>query len=197
MKGASQKKRGPNRWLPLIVLLAVLWSAPDAFAQGDPDLAAFQTAATITYNDDQLMLVSAMASIEPATTQGEYWLSLNFYSFTPMADDLPGIELGNVRSMDDRLAVLPIDDFNHGHALLKLTLDKDFKVTQVDASMPGHACTLSDEATQAFASNTWLTGNQFRVKVSGSYSCQPPDPADPEIFGVSLDFESQVFRVRK
>jgi hypothetical protein len=155
--------------LPLaaIALAGSSLSTPDSFS----------TTAKFAVNQDHLSLSSAIATIEPRPgAPGYSWVQINFYSFPPAADDLPGIAKGNVASMDrkwEKLSDRHDNSYNVSNAVIQLSVDKDYKVWQVDMAVPGHTCTIApfEKNVTSFLQDYRFDGKNLRLKSTGSYVC--------------------------
>jgi len=64
-------------------------------------------------------------------------------------------------------------EYNRSRAVLQLTVDNDDKVSQVDLSVPGHACTVAStpQELNAFAQRYAFDGKQLSLAAKGAYVC--------------------------
>jgi hypothetical protein len=140
------------------------------------DSSTFTTNATFSVDKDAMSLSTAVATLEPRLgAPGYSWLKIHFYSFPLAAEDIAGALKGSVASMDKKVNVKASNpaDYNHSNATIQLAVDKDFKVWQVDMSVPGHACTIAPyEADVAkFLQDYQFDGKKIRLRSKGSYTC--------------------------
>ena len=149
---------------------------PAVAGQTHFDPSSFNTKATFSVDSDVLSLTSAVATIEARPNAPGYsWLRISFYSFPPAAEDIASVVSGNVESLDRKWSKKASNpkDYNHSHAVLQLSVDKGQKISQVDMSVPGHACTIAP--FEQDIKNAWQTyqfdGKHLRLKSKGSYIC--------------------------
>jgi len=137
----------------------------------------FATAASFSVDSTAFSLSSVVATIEPRLNAPGYsWVRIHFYSFSPAADDMAGIENGNLSSMEkkrSKLADRHDNSYNVSHAVLQLSVDKDFKVWQADMSIPGHGCTIApfEKDVRAFLQSYHFDGRILTLKSKASYTC--------------------------
>ena len=156
-----------------LAIILILTYAGNVFAASS---SPFDTDAKFSVDSSSLHLSSAVAVIEPHFTQGYYWVRIHFYSFSPIEDDIANITKGNVKTMDTRwnkLVDKGVDAYNTGNSVIQLTVDKDFNVTQVDMSIPGHSCTIApfEKEVKAFLQTYKFDGKKLELKSKGSYVC--------------------------
>ena len=140
------------------------------------DSNSFTTSATFSVDKDLMSLSNAVATREPRLgAPGYSWLRIHFYSFPLAAEDIAGALKGSVASMDKKVNMKASNpaDYNHSNATIQLSVDKDFKVWQVDMSVPGHACTIApyDADVAKFLQDYQFDGKKIRLRSKGSYTC--------------------------
>jgi hypothetical protein len=140
------------------------------------DPSSFNTNATFSVDEDAMSLSTAVATLEPRLgAPGYSWLRIHFYSFALAADDIAGALKGSMASMDKKANMKAANpsDYNHSHAVIQLAVDKDFKVWQVDMSVPGHACTIApyEPDVSKFLQGFQFDGKKVRLRSKGSYIC--------------------------
>lgn len=124
-----------------------------------------------------MTLSSVVGTIESRpNASGYFWLQVTFYSFPLTAEGVAGVAKGDVESLERKLSRLENDatKYNTSHAEIQLTVDKAFKVWQVDMSVPGHACTIApwEQDVRNFLQEYNFDGAKLRLKSKGSYVCQ-------------------------
>ncbi len=198
---ASQKTREQyfmrHPWFFTAVMFCIIGSA---FA--DPpalDPSSFNTSAKFSVGNNAMSLSSGVATIEARPgVPGYSWLRINFYSFPLTAEDIAGAMKGNIESMDrkwNNKACNP-KDYSNSHALIQLAVDKNFKVWQVDMSVPGHACTIApfEPDVKNFLQTYQFDGKHLRLKSKGSYVCDMKFMGMPnQRFGWDIDLNIPVF----
>ncbi len=184
-------------WLFVAGMLCV--SLP-AFASPIPiDPSTFKTSATFSVDNSVSSLTTAIATIEARRNAPGYsWVRINFYSFPPTAEDLAGAQKGSVESMDKKWMKKSSNpkDYNSSNAVIQLTVDRDFKVTQVDMAVPGHTCTIApfEQDVKNFLQSYQFDGKNFRLKSKGSYVCDMKFMGIPnQKFGWDIDLSIPVF----
>ena len=139
--------------------------------------ASFTTKAEFSVDNTSLSLSSAVATIEQRRgAPGYSWVRIYFYSFPPTATDLVRIANGDVSSMDKKwmkLADKHDNSYNVSHAVIQLSVDRNFKVWQVDMSVPGHSCTIapSEPDIEKLLQDYRFDGKALRLRSKGSYIC--------------------------
>lgn len=166
------------------------------------DPSSFNTNAKFSVDNTVMSLSSAVATIEPRPNAPGYsWLRISFYSFPLTAEDVAGAVNGNTESMDKRWekkANNP-NDYRNSHAVIQLSVDKGFKVWQVDMSVPGHACTIApfEPDVQKFLQKYQFDGKNLVLKSKGSYVCDMKFMGIPnQNFGWDIDLRIPVFEKR-
>jgi hypothetical protein len=170
-----------------------------SFAVGASASDSFDTNAKFSVDNKTLSLSSAVATIERYPfTQGYFWIRIDFYSFPPSADDMATINNGSVTSMEKKWMSLAnnVNAYNTSHATIQLTVDKNFKVGQVDMSIPGHFCTIasSELDVRKFAENYKFDGKNIKLKSKGTYLCDLSRlKTKNEKFDWDINLETRVF----
>lgn len=182
-------------------LAAVIFCMLDV-AAGHPtslDPSSFRTNAKFSVDNASLTLSSAVATIEPRPNASGYsWLRITFYSFPLTAEDVAGVAKGDAESLErkwNRTANDP-KKYNTSHAVIQLTVDKAFKVWQVDMSVPGRACTIApwEQDVRNFLQEYQFDGAKLRLKSQGSYICEMKSVGIPDQkFGWQIDVNIPVF----
>jgi len=184
-------------WIFMAFMFWVIGPAVAGQTHFDPS--SFNTKATFSVDSDVMSLTSAVATIEARPNAPGYsWLRISFYSFPPAAEDIASVVSGNVESMDRKWNKKASNskDYNHSHAVLQLSVDKDRKIWQVDMSVPGHACTIAP--FEQDVKNAWQTyqfdGKHLRLKSKGSYICDMKFMGIPnQKFGWDVDLNLPAF----
>lgn len=162
-----------HRW----ILTAVLICSPiPASADPAPQAPSFHTNANLSVDNVSMTLSSAVAVTEDVKYAAGYsWLGVHFYSFALTPDDIAAAKTGDVKSLDRKINNNSFDPKvrNSSFGVIKLTVDKDFKVWQVDMSIPGHACSIApfERDVQSFLQTYHYDGKNLRLKSKGSYVC--------------------------
>lgn len=184
-------------WLLVAGLLCVPVASS---ARPNPiDPSSFKTIATFSVDNSVSSLTTAIATIEARRgAPGYSWVRINFYSFPVSAEDLAGAQKGNVESMDKKWMKKSTNpkDYNSSNAVVQLTVDKDFKVTQVDMAVPGHTCTIapSDPEVKNFLQRYQFDGKNLKLKSKGSYVCDMKFMGIPnQKFSWDMDLSIPVF----
>ena len=163
------------------------------------DPSSFKTSATFTVDNSVSSLTTAIATFEARRgAPGYSWVRINFYSFPVTAEDLAGVEKGNVESMDKKRIKKAGNpkDYNSSNAVIQLTVDKDFKVTQVDMAIPGHTCTIApfEPDVKIFLEDYRFDRKSLRLKSKGSYVCDMKFMGIPnQKFSWNIDLSIPVF----
>jgi hypothetical protein len=195
----KNRKENPVRcfWLLVAGLLCVPVASS---ARPNPiDPSSFKTIATFSVDNSVSSLTTAIATIEARRgAPGYSWVRINFYSFPVSAEDLAGAQKGNVESMDKKWMKKSANpkDYNSSNAVVQLTVDKDFKVTQVDMAVPGHTCTIapSDPEVKNFLQRYQFDGKNLKLKSKGSYVCDMKFMGIPnQKFSWDMDLSIPVF----
>lgn len=167
-------------------------------AHSDPN--SFATKASFAVNDTTLFLSTVVSTIEARPNAPGYsWVKIHFYSFPPTSEDLTSITNGDVGSMDKkwmRLADKHDTSYNTSNAVVVLTLDKDFKVWQVDMSVPGHSCTIApfEPDVNRFLQQYGFDGKTLKLRSKGSFICDMSSmKLQNQRFDWNIDVESRVF----
>jgi hypothetical protein len=185
---------------PLRFVSGTLCVALVAFARPIPiDPSTFKTTATFSVDNTASSLSTAIATLEArGGAPGYSWLRINFYAFPPAAEDLAAAEKGNLESMEKKRMKKSGDtkDYNSSNAVIQLTVDKDFKVTQVDMAVPGHSCTIApfEPDVKNFLQTYQFDGKNLKLKSKGSYVCDMKFMGIPnQKFGWNIDLSIPVF----
>jgi hypothetical protein len=163
------------------------------------DPGTFETNATFSVDNRVSTLSTAIATIEARRNAPRYsWLRINFYSFTPTTEDLTGGLKGNVESMDKKWMKKASNpkDYNSSNAVIRLSVDKQFTVWQVDMALPGHTCTIApfEGDVKKFLQNYQFDGKNLKLKSDGSYVCDMKFMGIPnQTFGWDIDVSIPVF----
>ena len=151
--------------------------AGNVFAGSLPSPDSFGTRAEFAVDHAHLALSSVIATIEPRPSAPGYsWVRIHFYSFLPDVADMTGIAKGDVGSMDkkwEKLADRHDNSYNVSNAVIQLSVDKDYKVWQVDMAVPGHTCTIasSEKDFKSFLQDYRFDGKNLRLRSKGFYVC--------------------------
>lgn len=166
-----------DRTVRMALMLPLLMSNTALADPAPPAKDPFATTASFSVDSTAFSLSSVVATIEPRLNAPGYsWVRIHFYSFPPAADDMAGIENGNLSSMEkkrNKLADRHDNSYNVSHAMLQLSVDKDFNVWQVDMSIPGHGCTIApfEKEVRAFLQSYHFDGKILTLKSKASYTC--------------------------
>lgn len=150
-----------------------------------------------------MSLSSAVATIEPRTgAPGYSWVRIHFYSFPLTAEDVAGAMNGDVSSLEKKWIKMAGNppEYNKSNAVVQLTVDKDWKVWQVDMSIPGHACTIApfENDVKSFLQSYEFDGKHLKLKSKGSYVCDMKFMGIPnQNFGWDIDVNLPVFEKAK
>jgi hypothetical protein len=174
--GFKRREQSMRRFFGFIV--PVVFAIANVVARSSP-LApdSFSTNAAFSVDRTSLSLSTVVATIEQRRgAPGYSSMRIYFYSFPPTSDDLAGIASGDVSSMDKRwtkLANNHDNSYNVSHAVIQLSVDKNFKVWQVDMSVPGHSCTIApfEPDVKKVLQDYRFDGKTLRLKSKGSYIC--------------------------
>ena len=150
---------------------------------------SFDTVAHISADESRMSFSTAIATIEPRFgAPGYSWLRITFFSFRPNANDIAGIEKGDLKAMKARAIGL--------YAVVQLAVDKKFHLWQVDMSIPGHACTIAStrQELERFSSGYTFDGKTLKLKSKGTYTCDMSAIKVPnQKFGWEIDLTTSVF----
>ena len=171
-------------------------------AAGHPpplDASSFRTNAEFSVDDTILTLSSAVATIEPRSNAPGYsWLRITFYSFLLTAEDVAAVAKGDIEPLERTWSRTTNDakKYNTSHAVIQLSVDKAFKVWQVDMSVPGHTCTIApyEQDVRSFLQDYGFDGKRLRLRSKGSYVCDMKSLGIPDQkFGWQIDLNVPVF----
>lgn len=137
---------------------------------------AFHVNAKLSVGDRTLSLPNGIAIRQARRgAPGYSWLRVYFYSFPLTAEDVAGARNGDVKSMERkwRKKASNPDDYNKSHGVMQLGIDKNFKVWQVDISVPGYRCTVAPfpKDVDAFLQSYRFDGRNLKLTSKGSYVC--------------------------
>ncbi len=184
-------------WLLAAVLFCLIGLACANRTRLEPR--SFSTNAKFSVDHNGMSLSSAVAIIEARpNTPGHSWVRISFYSFPLTAEDVAGATNGDIESLErkwNEKASNP-QDYNTSHAILQLSVDREWKVWQVDMSVPGHGCTIApfEPDVKAFLQNYQFDGKHLRLKSEGSYVCDMKSMGIPnQTFGWDVDLDIPVF----
>jgi len=143
-------------------------------------------------------LSSAVATIEPPKgPMGYSWVEINFYSFSFTRQDIAAARSGNTELLDKKWKAM--DDpqaFNQGWASIRLALDPNLQIQQVNVRVPGYSCTVAiiEHDLRNFAQEYKFDGKKLRLKSKGSYLCDMKSQGlgRPK-FGWDIDLTTTVF----
>ena len=116
------------------------------------DPTSFETKATISRNDDLKFFVSAISAIEKHPLYSPEWsrLVIRFYPFELDGDDIKNITLDKLELIRKKRYIyteynteLVNSTIYNNYAELYLNIDRQFKVGQIDISVPGYSCTVA------------------------------------------------------
>lgn len=160
-------------WVPTVALICL---CSPALADPVPQNAAFKTSANLSVDSTAMTLTSAVAITEARKYPAGYsWLRIHFYSFPLTSEDIAAAKTGNVETLDRQANKNSYDPKIHSstYGVIQLSVDKDFKVWQVDMSMPGHGCTIApfEKDVQSFLQTYHYDGKNLRLKSKGAFVC--------------------------
>jgi hypothetical protein len=184
-----------------ITALVFCVTGPALSGPASVDQNSTQKNANFSVDNNALSLTTAVATIEPRPgAPGYSWLRISFYSFALASDDIASLIKGDTGSMDrkwNKKAGNP-DDYNSSYAVIRLSVDKNSKVWQVDMYVPGYGCTIApfEPDVKSFLQDYRFDGKRLRLKSKGSYMC------DMKFLGIpdqkfSWDFELNTIVVEK
>lgn len=158
----------PHRCLLAAVVFCLLGSVFAQTTRLDPG--SFKTSAKFSVDNDRKSLSSAVAIIEPRRgAPGYFWLRIYFYSFAFTPADVQEVSKGNLDTVEKKSR----DERKNATAVIQVSVDQDYKVWQVDMSIPGHGCTIapSEKDVKAFLQSYQFDGKNLTLKSAGSFSC--------------------------
>ncbi len=184
------------RSIVFLLIAACLVQINPCYAQ---DAEPFKSGAAFSYGGVAIPQSSLVATIQPSNFSGYFWLLLNFYPYQPTSDDIPDIAKGSTKSMEYGHSMERADPSYKGGATIKFNLDKDFNVTQVDAMVPNHSCTIAGYKIlpKDIVQDYRIAGNRVTFKMHGVFPCDvPPGGAQISPIGIDADVDAQVFKVQ-
>jgi hypothetical protein len=179
-------------FISIVTLPAV--SGPAAI---DPN--SFRTRASFFVDGNAMSLSTAVATLVPRPGAPAYsWVRIYFYSFPVVADDVAGIMKGSTASMDKKWMSKASNpgDYNTSRTVIQLSLDQNFKVWQVDMSVPGHSCTIApfEPDVKTFLQGYQFDGKNLKLKSKGSYVCDMRVLGIPnQKFSWDIDLDAAVY----
>ena len=158
------------------LIAVVIWSIGSVLADPAPQSQNFNTKANLSVDTTEVILSSAVAIAEARNYPAGYsWVRIHFYAFPLTSDDIAAAKIGDVHSLDQKANKNSFDPKNRtsSHGTIQLSVDKDFKVWQVDMSIPGHGCTIApyEKDVQSFLQTYHYDGKNLRLKSKGSFIC--------------------------
>jgi hypothetical protein len=191
------------RSLGLLVAITVGALGPTMAAPAALDPASFTTVASFAVDDSQFSLKSAVATIEPRPgAPGYSWVRIYFYPFAFAAEDIATANLGDLRPIEAKRTRLSANtpDYNRSNAVIQLNIDKEFKVWQIDMSVPGHGCTIApfEPDVKAALQTYQFDGHRLQLQSRGGFMCDMKfmGLADKK-FGWDIDLDLPVFEKAK
>mgnify|MGYP001612194471 CR=1 FL=1 len=194
----------------IFVMIPILFSSFNISYAQNPDNkqsvlnpGLFDTKAEFTIDGTIRSLSSAVATIETHPAHGpEYlWLEINFYPFTLTDEEIADASNGSLELIKKRRYQ---EDGNpqalaiyNSQARIVLGMDTNYKIFQVDMSVPGHSCTIApfEEDVKNFLKEYSFEGEHLRLKSKGSYLCDiPPEEIPDWTFGLNIDLHIPVFK---
>jgi hypothetical protein len=161
---------------------------------------SFHVKAKLSVGDHMISLPNGVAIRQMRRgAPGYSWLRIYLYSFPLDAQDIAGARKGDVTSMERKWHEKSSnpDDYNNSHGVVQLTVDKNFKVWQVDMSVPGHSCTIAPfpKDVQAFLQSYRFDGRNLKLTSKGSYVCGKQAANVPEqTLGWDINMDIPVFQ---
>ena len=160
-------------WFLAAVVACSIISVP---AGPSPQNSTFHTNANLSVDNTAMNLSSAVAITEARKYPAGYsWLRIHFYPFPLTSGDIAAAKTGNVDSLDKKVNNNSFDPKvrTNSYGVMQFSVDKDFKVWQVDMSIPGHACTIApfEKDVQSFLQTYHYDGKNLRLKSKGTYIC--------------------------
>ncbi len=187
--------------MPYLCVLTVALSCSIIIAGADPAPQSqnFNTKASLSVDNTAITLSSAVAITEARNYPAGYsWVRIHFYAFPLTPGDVASAKSGNVQSLDQKANKNSFDPKTHtsSHGRIQLSVDKDFKVWQVDMSIPGHGCTIApyEKDVQSFLQTYHYDGKNLRLKSKGSFICDLKSVgAGEKIYKWDIDVTLPVF----
>jgi hypothetical protein len=160
-------------WLLAALVASSIIPAP---ADPSPQNLTFHTKANLSVDQTAMILSSAVAITEARKYPAGYsWVRIHFYPFPLTSVDIAAAKTGDVDSLDKKVNKNSSDPKVHtnSYGVIQLSVDKDFKVWQVDMSIPGHACTIApfEKDVHSFLQTYHYDGKNLRLKSKGTYIC--------------------------
>ena len=187
--------------IPVLLPLSMLGHPAMADEKLTPE--SFTTNAKISVGADALQMKSAIATTEPRLgAPGYSWVRIHLYSFLPDSSDMTDIRNGSTASMDKKVSSLVGKDvtaYNHSNAVIQRTVDKDYKVWQMDVAVPGHTCTIaqSDEDVKRMVQSYKIDGKSVAIKSHGSYVCDMAMVKLPNVaYALDVDVRDPLIKVK-
>jgi hypothetical protein len=161
---------------PWFLAAAMICSINLALAGPAPQNSPFGTNATLSVDNNAMTLTSAVAITEARKYPAGYsWVRIHFYSYPLTPDDIAAAKTGDVQPLDKKANKTSYDPKNRmaSSGEIQLSVDKNFKVWQVDMAIPGHACTIApfEKDVQSFLQTYHYDGKNLRLKSKGSHVC--------------------------
>jgi hypothetical protein len=181
-----------------VALLAII-AIGVAAAPAGPDPAVFRTLARFSVGNTAMTLSSVVAVMEPSRLAAGYsWVRISFYAFPFTAEDIAGASSGSTDSLQRRWNQLAVNPalYRTSYAAIQLSVDRDFKVWQVDMAVPGHSCTIApfEADVRRFIQTYQADAKRLRLKSAGSYVCDMKSVGQAnETFSWDLDVNLPVF----
>ncbi|HKW89332.1 MAG TPA: hypothetical protein VJN21_11315 [Candidatus Acidoferrales bacterium] len=150
--------------LLIVHLFGYAFAAPSLPAAGAGYLV---NSAKFSVDSTKVSPPNAVATIEPRLgAPGYSWLRIWFYSSPLKPADLASLIHGDTNVMNKT-------PLNQWQAALQLSVDKDFKVWQVDMAIPGHTCTImeSDQDFQKLVQAYQYVNKHLTLKSKGAHVC--------------------------
>lgn len=160
---------------------------------------AFNVSAKLFAGDRTISLGNGVAILQARRgAPGYSWLRIYLYSFPLTAEDVASARNGSVEPMErkwNKKASNP-DDYNNSHGVIQLTVDKDFKVWQVDMTVPGYGCTIAPfpKDVEAFLQSYRFDGRNLKLTSKGSYVCGTAVNVPKQTLGWDINLDLPVFK---
>lgn len=160
-------------WLLIAAMICLI---SPALLNPAPQNQTLHTNANLSVDNTALTLSSAVAISEARKYPAGYsWVRIHFYPFPLTSDDIAAAKSGDVQPLDKKVNNNSYDPKvrTNSFGVIQLSVDKDFKVWQVDMSIPGHACTIApfEKDVQSFLQTYHYDGKNLRLKSKGSFVC--------------------------
>jgi hypothetical protein len=145
----------------IVRLIAAAMCCIAAIASAAVDPSSFRTLAKFSVDKQQWALTSAIAVIEPRAP-GYSWVRIYFFPSPLSPGEATDAANGHVDALEKKW-----------QGVIQLTTDAEYKVTQVDMSVPGHACTIApfEPDVKRFLQEYKFDGSTLRLSSKGSYLC--------------------------